>query len=78
MPNQTIYIQLLNEGSTAYRPTQGELISDDTFRVLPTENYDPEDEEWEFLPGDIVKCVLEEKSGNHGKHMVLVARCKVE
>jgi hypothetical protein len=53
----TIYINLLNEGVPVGRPTQGRLIRDMVFEVLPTDNYDPEDEDWEFLPGKIVKCI---------------------
>jgi len=26
------------------------------FEVLPTPDYDPEDERWEFVPGTIVEC----------------------
>jgi hypothetical protein len=51
-----IHIQLLNEGTRVFRPTQGELIEDMVFKVLPTENYDPDDETWEFPPGKIVRC----------------------
>lgn len=78
MITETIYIQLLDEGSTAYRPTLGVLVSEAIYRILPTEDYDPEDEVWEFLPGDTVRCVSEVKSGAQGEHLVLVARERID
>lgn len=56
MTTKEIYIRLLEEGTDVFRPTQGEEISEGIYRVLPTVNYDPEDEVWEFLPGTIVRC----------------------
>ncbi|MHB1457635.1 MAG: hypothetical protein ACYC0V_12045 [Armatimonadota bacterium] len=53
---ETIYIQLLDEGTPTWRPTTGEKKREGVYRVLPTDNYDPEDETWEFLPGTIVRC----------------------
>lgn len=58
MNTETIYINLLEEGSPTARPTQAESLGNGTFRVLPTPNYDPENEIWEFLPGTIVRCKL--------------------
>lgn len=57
----TIYINLLNEGSPCCRPTQGIWVSEMTYRVLPTENYDPDDEHWEFPPGSVVECRQERR-----------------
>lgn len=56
---KTIYVELLVEGTTVVRPTQGEALSGDVYRLLPTPDYDPEDESWEFLPGSIVRCAKE-------------------
>ncbi|MCE5200774.1 MAG: hypothetical protein ABFD54_13030 [Armatimonadota bacterium] len=77
MATEKIYIQLLNEGTVVYRPTLGVVVSEGVYRVLPTENYDPEDEVWEFLPGDTVKCTAEVKSGAQGEETVLVAKERV-
>jgi hypothetical protein len=52
-----IYIQLFEEGTDTWRGTQAIELGDGLFKILPTDNYDPEDEVWEFLPGSIVKCV---------------------
>jgi hypothetical protein len=59
-----IYIKLFEEGTDVYRPTKVELISEGIFRVLPTENYDSDDEIREFIPGTIVSC--KEKSLTSG------------
>jgi hypothetical protein len=64
-----IYIRLLDEGTDVYRPTQGLMVDDMVFKVLPTEHYDPKDEYWEFPPGKIVRCKKELKNG----HELLIA-----
>lgn len=51
-----IYVSLLEEGTPTARPTQAIPLSNGLFKILPTSNYDPEDEIWEFLPGSIVRC----------------------
>jgi hypothetical protein len=68
-PKYLIYIRLLNEGTLVYRPTEGEMLEELVFKVLPTEDYDPDDEQWEFPPGKIVRCVKEIK----GDGEVLIA-----
>ena len=65
-----IYIPLLNEGTSVVRPTQGVKLSERVYRVLPTQDYDPDDEEWEFPPGSVVECTREIRSGQE----ILVAR----
>jgi hypothetical protein len=55
MDNQvTILVQLMNEGTTVFRPTTAEKVGQGLFKLLPTPGYDPNNEEWEFLPGSIV------------------------
>jgi hypothetical protein len=71
-----IYIQLLDEGVDVWRPTEGEMVAEMVFKVLPTENYDPEDEHWEFPPGTIVRCEKQIK-WDRGANEVLVAVEKV-
>ena len=68
----TIYVPLLNEGTSVVRPTQGIKLGENVYRVLPIEDYDPSDEAWEFPPGSVVECNLENRAG----HDVLVARKK--
>jgi hypothetical protein len=51
-----VYVDLLDEATPTIRPTNAEVLGDNRYRLLPTERYDPEVEEWEFIPGAIVKC----------------------
>lgn len=64
-----IYIQLLNEGSVAYRPVSSNEIGKNIFRVDGTEIYDLKHEEWEFPPGTLV--IVEEQI--RGGEKVLIA-----
>ena len=66
----TIFIPLLDEGTTVLRPTQGLLVCEGLFAVQSTPDYDPNDEHWEFAPGSVVRCVTEEYAGES----ILVAR----
>ncbi len=55
--NQTIkiYLNLLEEGSDTIRPIQAIDMGNGLFTLLPPQDYDPEDEKWEFLPGSVVR-----------------------
>ena len=53
-----IYVRLLQEGTACSRPTQSLVLGNGLFKLLATENYDPEDEHWEFLPGATVRAYL--------------------
>jgi hypothetical protein len=50
----TIYMQLMDEGTTVYRPVEAEKITSDSYLILESNEYDNEDETWEFPPGSIV------------------------
>ncbi len=54
-----IYIQLLNEGTKVYRPVPAIMIENCIYKVKGEDIYDPDTEEWEFLPGTIV--IVEEQ-----------------
>jgi hypothetical protein len=69
----TIYIPLLNEGTFVIRPTLGIKIGENIYKILPTKDYDPKNEEWEFPPGSTVTCVVEKRNS----HEVLVAKAKL-
>ena len=56
---EVIYIQLLNEGTTVYRPVRASKIKTNVFKIDNFELYDPDDEIWEFLPGTAV--IVEER-----------------
>lgn len=67
---KTVYVQLLDEGTVSYRPTEGLLVRENVYKLMPTPDYDPEDEKWEFEPYSIVKC--EEKRLSVGKVLVAI------
>ncbi len=60
---RTVYVQLLEEGTLVWRPTKAENLGEGRYRLLPTDNYDPEDETWQFLPGSVVVCEMRRLSG---------------
>ncbi|CAN0440292.1 unnamed protein product [Phaeothamnion confervicola] len=64
MKSAEIYIMLLGDEEGTLRPTQAITLSNGLYKILPTSNYDPEDEIWEFLPGSIVKCEKRTYRGN--------------
>ena len=72
--NKTIYIALLNEGVSVSRPTQAVELKPGMFKVLETDDYDPELEDWEFKPGSVVEC----ESSNQGGVEVLTATRKID
>jgi hypothetical protein len=53
--NIEIYVNLLEEGMPCSRPTQALVLENGLFRLLPSENYDPNHEHWEFPPGSVVR-----------------------
>ncbi len=65
----TIYIQLLGEGTIVHRPVPAIEIGDYIYQLKGEEIFDPDDEEWEFLPGTKVKVEQKELEGER----VLVA-----
>jgi len=66
---KTVYVQLLEEGTIAYRPVSAIEVEKGVFEITGFDAYDPEDEVWEFLPGT---CVLVEEKNLSGEN-VLVA-----
>ncbi|RLC19092.1 MAG: hypothetical protein DRI57_07590 [Deltaproteobacteria bacterium] len=69
---EVIYIPLLNEGTYVFRPAEGLHLGKSIYRILMTEEYDPEDEEWEFPPETVVRCETEFRNGEK----LLVAKAK--
>jgi hypothetical protein len=50
---ERIYVYLLNEPVDAWRPVHADEIGHGLYHI-GLDNYAPDDEEWEFLPGDYV------------------------
>lgn len=59
----TIFIRLLDEGTEVFRPTEAEILEGGIFKLLPTSDYDPEDEHWEFILGTVVRGVPRKLEG---------------
>jgi hypothetical protein len=49
----TIYVSLLKEGTDCWRPVKAELVAEGLFRIAESQ---PEDEQWEFQPSQLVRC----------------------
>ena len=60
-----IYLNLVGEGLNVLRTVRAENLGRDYFRIADVM---PEGEQWEFTPGQVVKC--RKKSLSNGKHMV--------
>lgn len=52
----TIYVQLMDEGVAVFRPILAIAIGGKNYKIDDNQSiYNPNDETWEFLPGDIVE-----------------------
>ena len=69
----TVYVALLDEGTNVWRPVNGESVGLGLFRLLGSV---PSDENWQFQPGEVVRCENRNLSG--GRVLVAVARSGVE
>ena len=58
-----VYVRLLDEGTTTFRPAPAEFLSGGRARSLAPPGYDPQDEHWEFKPGSVVRIELRLLSG---------------
>jgi len=67
-----IHVRSLDEDTDCSRPTQGVVLGDGLFKLLPTGNYDPDDEHWEFLPGSMVRAREVRNAG--GIYLLAVAQ----
>jgi hypothetical protein len=66
---EPVYVRLLGEGTLAYRPAVAVMKGPGVALLAAPEDYDPDDEDWEFGPGTMVR--VEEKTLDG--HQVLVA-----
>ena len=58
----TIYVKLLGEGTDVFRPVKVRKVENDVYEILYDGQYDPNIEEWEFLPGFRVLCEIQTRS----------------
>ena len=61
---ERICVSLLNEGVPTYKYILAERVNDTIYIISEDNEHDPEDEEWEFLPGTTV--VVEIKTFQDG------------
>jgi hypothetical protein len=66
-----IFVQLLDEGTVVYRPTNAMDLGNGRFRLEACSGYSPDDETWEFLPGTEVR--REVRTLASGKQYVAVS-----
>ena len=50
-----VFVPLLDEGTTIWRPVEAENVAPDIFRLLGNV---PDGERWQFQPGENVRCEL--------------------
>jgi hypothetical protein len=60
---ETIFVALLNEGTSVWRPTQAVALGQGVYRVLATPDYVRDEEIWEFPPGSVVRTRVEIRNG---------------
>jgi hypothetical protein len=62
-----VYVRLRDEGTSAFRPVEAVWLDSATARLIAPPDYDADDEDWEFVPGSIVRIeirILEGKEKN--------------
>lgn len=69
---ETIYISLLDEGTTVRRPARAYRRPDGAYIVLRPPEYNPDDEIWEYPPGSSVIC--ESVTTSDGKTILAAVR----
>jgi hypothetical protein len=66
-----VYVDLLDEGSPTCHGTTAQALGNGFYKLLPIDGYDPEDELWAFLPGDIVRL---ERHKSRGRKAIMMVR----
>lgn len=68
----SIYVQLLDEGSFLARRASAISLGGGRYRVLPTSDYNPEEEVWEFPPESVIR-LRKRWSDGEGDYLLAVA-----
>lgn len=68
-----VYVRLLGEGTHVFRRTLAEFLESDRVRLLAPTDYDPEDEDWEFKPGSVVRVEPLQLDGSEAQIAVALA-----
>ena len=56
MTTTTVYVELLGEGITVWRPVEAEVLPGDRYRLRAGPDYDAAVETWAYGPGTVVRC----------------------
>jgi hypothetical protein len=51
-----VYVPLNAAGPEWWRPTPAEPVGGDVFRIVAPDDYAPDQEDWKFAPGSLVRC----------------------
>ena len=66
-----VFVALPDEGVDVWRPVAAEHLGGELYRLIDSP---PDDEQWEFATGSVVRCHMRRLSGDGGKlNDVLVA-----
>lgn len=71
---ETLYVRLVDEAVDMWRPVEGFAIDKRLYRIA-AEQHVPDDERWEFGPGEIVAVVTRDFEGTMRK-IVVSARAR--
>ena len=63
-----LHVRLLNEGTEVSRPTYALNLGGGLFKLLPTPDYNAADEEWEFVPGTVVR--TQKREDENGEYLI--------
>ncbi len=67
-----VFVNLLEEGTPTIRPTQAIDHGNGECTLMPTPDYDPEDEIWEFAPG--TKVIFEPAETDEDEKILLATK----
>lgn len=67
----TIYVKLIDEPCLVWRPVKARMIESGLYLIIRDQKI-PDDEEWEFNPGSIVR--IEETDTSEGMSKIAVER----
>jgi hypothetical protein len=73
--NETIFVYLLDEGTDVWRPIEAVSMGNDQYRIV-SENKDPEDENWQFKTGQVVRCATRRLSD--GDRLVAIEKAETD
>jgi hypothetical protein len=63
----TIFVRLIS-GSEGMRQVRALNLGDGLYKILPSTDYHPEKEQWEFPPHSVVRCSW--KTGENGAQRI--------